>query len=206
MKRDTFYGIGMAALSVAAAISIGIAGYVWWANWSAYQLRSGLEQRDAARISRHIEWPSLRASLKETFGAIMLASLTEGDSAQDEMAKAGAGLAAAFAPALVNGMIDNYVTPQGLAVAMSRAATVENPANTLTNGNVKRYGFVSATRYEIELGPIEGDEAEVAVVLRPSGLVWKVTEVVPKKALSELSAAANLAPVATPAASTNLNH
>ena len=205
MGRDRIYRTAFGALCVAAVISVSTGAYVWWAHWSAFQLRSAIESRDASRISPRVDWPALRTSLKETFGAIMLASLTDGDGPQDDMAKAGAGLAAAFAPALVNGMIDNYVTPQGLAVAMRRAATVENPANTLTNGNVKRYGFVSATRYEIELGPVEADQADVAVVLRPRGLVWKVTEVVPKKSLSELSAAANLAPLATPAASQGFN-
>ena len=53
--------------------------------WSAWQLRSAVKARDLPAIERNVDWPTLRANLKQTIAA----NLKDETSSPDAGASAG---------------------------------------------------------------------------------------------------------------------
>jgi len=183
-----------AALLAAVWLAILAGGYVLYARQAAISLQYALHERDAAKVSRHIEWSSLGESLKEMFGALMLEAAPKAE-AKDEFEKAGAALATTLGPAIVNGMIDTYVNPKGLEKLFSDETSVEGPASQVKNFNAARvmsYRVVSPTRYEIEIGEADGKKSEFAIVMELRGLSWLVTGIIPKKPMAEIASAAGM--------------
>lgn len=139
------------------------AGYVFYARQAAINLQVALHERNAEKVSQYIEWPSLRESLKEMFGALILEAAPKSE-AKDEFEKAGAALATTLGPVLVNGMIDAYVNPKGLEKLFSDTAPVDGPASQVKNFNPARvvsYRVASPTRYEIEIGEPNGKKVNL---------------------------------------------
>lgn len=97
-------------------ILIAVAGYSIWPAFSMYQIYQGLETRDESVLQNKVDWPSVRASFKQAVQPIVAAELRK-------QAKQGAGglegalagqLGAAFAPKLVDIIVETYMTPKGL--------------------------------------------------------------------------------------------
>lgn len=76
-------------------------------------MKSAAEAKDAAKLSRYVNFPALKESLKADFNA-KLASEVAKETDGNLFAVLGAALAAAF----INPMIDALVTPESLAMMM----------------------------------------------------------------------------------------
>ncbi|WP_068459955.1 DUF2939 domain-containing protein [Hyphomicrobium sulfonivorans] len=171
-----------------------VGGYILYARQAAINLQIALQEKDAARASSHIEWPSLRESLKEMFGALMQEQLRK-PSSDNELEQAGEALAATLGPVLVNGMIDTYVNPTGLERLLSDSALADGPAGKVKKfdaSRVKSYRVVSPTRYEIGIGEAPGPDPEFAIVMELRRLSWMVTGIIPKKPIAELAASTGM--------------
>jgi hypothetical protein len=88
--------------------------WIVWPFYSVLALMSAVREKDAVRVEPKVDWPSLRQGLRDDLNALMLlqARRSSGGSGTDAMA---AGILAALGPAMVNSMVDAYVTPSGLA-------------------------------------------------------------------------------------------
>jgi hypothetical protein len=75
-----------------------------------YRIRTALERQDPEQLSQNIDFPTLRQNLKEQLSALLMKEM-----AVDMRDNPFGGLALALGPRLVDGMIDSFVTPSGLA-------------------------------------------------------------------------------------------
>lgn len=195
MNRDAFVNAAIWATNVVLVIA---GCHVGWAHWSAYELGKALERRDAVALGRRVDWPSLRTNLKETLAASMLNEFTRSAAASTDTSKAATGLAAILGPAVINGMVDAYVTPQGVEVLFnSHTAADAHPAVRLRDGQVRRMALVAPTRFEIELGDPQEERGEIVAVLEMVGLSWKVTGLVPLKPFSGMGPTTDTKDIAT---------
>ena len=98
------------AILLGAAILI-VALYTASPFLAIYDLKKALEKGDAESLRERIDFPEIRQSLKEQMRASFMQGL-----AKDEQSNALAtGLAMAFGPALIDGLIDSIVTPSGIS-------------------------------------------------------------------------------------------
>ncbi len=76
---------------------------------TVYNMKKAAENKDAEALSHYVDYPSLRESLKANFNAMMASEMTKSES------PFGA-LGVALGAALVNQMIDAFITPESLAM------------------------------------------------------------------------------------------
>src|SRR5688500_7539929 len=119
MRRSWLIIVAMFALAAAAT------GW-WYASpwWTLREMKEAAEARDAARLSRHIDYPVLREDVK--------ADVRQMISDQSRQAGGqGQALGSALAMTLAGPLIDAMLTPQGLqamfAVPRPKAAGGRQP-------------------------------------------------------------------------------
>ena len=127
MKRSK---LGLALVPVIA--------YVAWPLWSGQQLKSAILEGDAATLERKVEWPSVRTSLKQSLNVYL--------SQQGVIAQA---LNAAFGTVVVDKIVENFVSPEGLIQLMASPEQREN----LSPRHIRWAFFTSPTRFEMTMRP-----------------------------------------------------
>lgn len=108
----------IAAAVLAAVLALG----AWWYGSPYVAMRSMLEaaqQRDAARFNRQVDYPRVRESLKEQFGARVGEAMGAGRG--DEAGRALGALGSLLATALADRFIDALVRPEVVMRAMAEA-------------------------------------------------------------------------------------
>ncbi len=103
---------GRSPRSVLILVGASVIFAIFWAVWpyyDLYQLSVSLRDGDSIALEGQIEWSSVREGLRGDLNAMFLQSL------RSEKPDAGIGLAAVLAPAIINQMIDSYVTPQNIS-------------------------------------------------------------------------------------------
>ena len=111
-------------IAAAATLAAGLVAALYAASpyVAVYQIQRAIEQRDAARLSRYVDYAAVRAHLKAAVAA-QIGARTAGRS--DPIAAAVGALGAQ----LGNAMVEALVTPAGLAAALyGRDAAVGRPA------------------------------------------------------------------------------
>lgn len=142
---------------------------------TAYQMKAAAEAQDGEALSTHIDFPAVREGLKEQLNVAVA----------KQMASMGndnplAALGAAFAPMLVDKMVDGYVTPTAIA------SMLEGEASDPENDPFKnaRLAYASPSRFVISIPDEEGLESHF--ILSRQGLDWKLTNI--QLPLDEMSA------------------
>ena len=168
---------------VALGIAVGLfAIYVVAAPFiTVYRMKSAAENHDGEALSDHIEFPSVRQSLKDQMNAMFTKKMVEDEEMKDNPF---AALGAVFAGVIVDKMVDAYVTPAGITQLMAG----EKPQSGAEQGD----GSTGST----ELKPLEdasmsyesldkfvvkikdADGRVVKFVLRRRGIGWKLTEII----------------------------
>ncbi|PSJ46528.1 hypothetical protein C7H85_07825 [Zobellella endophytica] len=165
-------------------IAVLAAGYGAAAPWlTVYQIRDAADRRDSLALAGHVEFDSVRQSLKEQLNARMLREL-DGELEQSPLAALGA----AFANLVVDGLVDSYVTPAGIEQLMRGEppapgipdsspppAPGEPAAERRKPFSDARMGYRSFNRFVVTLTDDGGKEAEF--VLSRRGLGWKLTAI-----------------------------
>jgi hypothetical protein len=113
---------------VIAAASI-IVLYLISPYFSLGRLRAALESGNRDSLESRIDFPSIRESLKDQLRIHVTKSL-----AKDENLKQNrfAGLATAFAPMMVNYLVDNFVTPSGISALIADSKSALRNADSST--------------------------------------------------------------------------
>lgn len=101
--------IGVGLLIVFAVVCYAVAGPFL----TLYQIASAVERQDSDKLARYIDFPALRASLKEQLGAHVAK-----EAASRMKDSPFAALAAGLATNLADGLVDSIVTPGGVASLM----------------------------------------------------------------------------------------
>ncbi|MBL1376584.1 DUF2939 domain-containing protein [Zobellella iuensis] len=172
-------------LAAVLALGYGVA-----APWiTVYQIREAADNRDGRALAEHVEFDSVRQSLKDQLNARMLRELGD-DIRQNPLAALGA----AFANVVVDGLVDTYVTPAGIEQLMrgetpapgiprSEPPPAGNGNDTGKPGPERRkpfsdaaMGYRSLNHFVVTMTDDSGKQAEF--ILSRRGLGWKLTAIV----------------------------
>lgn len=165
--------------SVAAVLYIAAAPYI-----TVYQIRQAAEDRDAEGLSEHIDFPSVRQSLKDQMNAKVMASTSE-DLKDNPFAAFGAALAGA----MVDKMVDAYVTPAGITQMMKGEKPVGGKARENVSAETTGSGhqadkkpfdnasmtYEGLSKFVVEVK--DGSKEPVRFILRRDGISWKLSEI-----------------------------
>ncbi len=173
VKGGLIAGVGLALVVTAGA--------GWWFGAPLYTLnamQTALEQRDASKLSQFVDYPALREDLR---GDIR-------DTFEDRFGGSDTGIlggAGLLAMAMVDPVVDQMISPEGMAAMMglagSDAAAVGGIAITTTtaegSGSVDDGVSFSIERQGLDTLRVrpDGHEATFALVFSRRGLGWKLT-------------------------------
>jgi hypothetical protein len=182
MKRIAWI-IGLVALLL--ALWIGAGPYLAVAD-----IERGINDKDSERLAERVDFPTLRQNLKDQLKVTILKS-----AAKELEDNPFGALATGLATTLVDGLVDAFITPAGLASLMdgerpsigsipSRAASspVQTPepdqAQTQDRDLFKnaRHSYDSLSRFSVWVPGKDGRETRF--VLQRDGLSWKLVNVI----------------------------
>jgi hypothetical protein len=169
----------------AAALCTLVALYVAYPYYTLHRLESALESGDRVALEELVDWPSLRAGLKDDLNTMATRALAEqaGPSGDPEAAL-GMGIAAMFMPVLVQRAVDAYVTPAGIATLMRREAATgtaaeDGPRAEDWRFEVHRAYFAGPASFRFEFSNPDDPRPEPAIgVLGLQGLRWRLTRLI----------------------------
>ncbi len=137
-------------------------------------IKSGIVEQDSEKLSENIEFPTLRQNLKEQLNAAMMKN-----AATELKDNPFAALAAGLATKMVDGIVDSFVTPSGLAAIMEGKKPSKNDGTEITTPPKKddlfknaRFSYDSISQFSIWVPNDKGEEARF--VLRRDGFSWKL--------------------------------
>lgn len=152
-----------------AAVYLAVAAH------TAYKVSAALGEKNAATVAAYIDFPSVKASLKEQLTTrLMAGSLKELNKADDFGAHLGAGLVKTIAPGIINNMIDELVTPRGLADLLSfsrNSDAVGGDGKPAIGSVMKRFRILSPTHFMLY------DNENLSIVFAFEGWSWKITSI-----------------------------
>jgi len=147
--------------------------------WTVHQMEKAVRNRDAAALSRYVDFPAVKESLKAGFSA-QLKQKVGGEKDNNPLVALGM----AMVGAVLNPFIDMLVSPEGLATMLSgNKPDPTNPripadsANQHAEPNVTR-GYESLNRFVIQVSPKEKPDQKIDFVFQREGLLsWKLSTV-----------------------------
>lgn len=180
-------------LWLAAAALIALVAYVGAGPYLTVRaIRSAVEKQDAAALSKQVDFPALRASLK--------AQLTDRlvrEAGPDVQSSALGAIGLSIAGGLVGGAVDAMITPTGLGALMEGrkvwkrvddgfpspsattppAADGENPAPTAAPRpfDGAKYRYESLSRFTATVQDDSG--RPIQFVMTRDGLNWKLSDI-----------------------------
>lgn len=157
-------------LTLAAIVAL-TAGWVFGSpHWTLYQMASAAETRNGEKLANHIDFPSLRESMKSQLKGKMAAELA-GEQEKNPFAALGAALAIN----LVDGFIDALLTPEAMRAMFANAPSAQgtkNAAGFSSNDADIHYGL-----NEFRLTPRAGNSDGSAMIFKRHGLGWKLADI-----------------------------
>jgi hypothetical protein len=145
-------------------------------------IKTSVVEQDSEKLSKNVDFPIFRQNLKKQFNTAMMKNV--GAELQNNPF---AAIAAGFATNMVDGVVDSFVTPSGLAMLMegkkpslSRSMR-RNPSNTDQANRDDlfknaRYSYDSLNQFSIYVPTDTGDE--IRFILQRDGLSWKLVDMI----------------------------
>ena len=164
----------VAALCAVAAIAFYIAS-----PWLAfYQLQQAARAGDRDGLEAAVDFPAVREDFKAQLNAAFLSKMQSDAHLKDNPL---AALGALIVPAVLDRLIDAYVTPQGIAtmVAEARAPKSGEPAHGHRGGHVtSQSGYVSLDRFKTTMRSDEDPGRPLVFTMERRGLFgWKLVRI-----------------------------
>ena len=128
MRGRTVALVGLAAVMLAAA--------GWWIGspwWTLRQVQRAADARDAAALSAYVDYPALRADVKQQAQR----AITQQAATDDPLIALGAALARA----LVNPAVETLVTPEGVAAIFAQAPVAGDAARPTVPSRGAHFGL-----------------------------------------------------------------
>ncbi len=159
------------AVALGALVAIGVAVFVYLGPYlTVWKLRSGVVERDAAKVSECVDYPAVRESLKKELGK----AVSERLGADNPLAGIASGFTLTFGDALV----DRFVSPEGLAGLMAgQKPTLAAPLPSAQEAALlagASYGYESLGEFVVSVPTVGG---RIRFVLTRSGLSWKLSRI-----------------------------
>lgn len=188
---------------VVLVVLLGVAAYWYWSPFLAVrQLQAAARNGDAEEFNRHVDYPKVRASLKDQFSALVAQKL----GASQDPGNPLAALGSMIGLGLVNQLVDVMVRPETVMAAMSHGrlaqpaparSPVPAPAPGLAAPEsapsqaegaqedskprwiIDRQGANRMTAFAVDPAkPGAPDSERLGLVFERSGFVdWKLTEI-----------------------------
>jgi hypothetical protein len=112
---------------------VAVVGWIAWPYYAAYDLAVAVREGEVSTLEARVAWDSVRQGLRGDLNAVLLGKLSaDARTDTNSGAKLGAGLAIMLGPAIIDRMIDSYVTPQAIAAAI-RASRTDNVSSGTVN-------------------------------------------------------------------------
>jgi DUF2939 family protein len=146
------------ALLLVAAVA---AGHFVYPYWTVQRIERAVHDQDIATLDALIDWPQVRAGLKNDTRGFMLAKTGAATGTGFE------ALGTMFGLTFVDTMIDGSVSAQALVNLPAIGRSISE--------NVVDQGFVTPTTFRLS---VLVKEVKFSLVLEMSGLSWRITRVV----------------------------
>lgn len=165
-------------------------GYLFASPYlTIYQIRQAIEQEDSAALASHIDFPSVRQSLKDQVNAQMLQDMPQAPSSERGLAALGAILASS----MLDKVVDVMVSPQGITVLMqgkqlkdslpmqtqSDFQTTHSSESASLSGAEKvnyKGRYQSFNQFAVQIQHPH-NHLPTKIILQRTGLSWKVTQI-----------------------------
>src|SRR5262245_60338705 len=123
---------GSLSVLLAAALLIGVVGGCYWLSLTAslHGLEAGVRERDVVEPGKYIDWPRVREQIRSDLqGLVMTQFFKEAktEKAGGLASSIGALLAGAVAPAMIDRVVDGFVTPQSLVRLLTETPSTSAP-------------------------------------------------------------------------------
>ena len=156
-----------------------------------YQLRGAIEAKDSERLRQVIDFPAVRASVKESVASLTSAALESKNAKTTPLSSVGTFLAGALASPL----IDVLVTPRGIvamlktgvadapAPASSPAGDGGKPADANSNASASppntSMGYTTLDRFVLHVWPSDSARPEdgIGFTFCRGGFSWKMCRI-----------------------------
>jgi hypothetical protein len=164
---------------IVGIIMISVVGYVAAGpHLTVSAIKTGIVEQDLEKLSENIDFPILRQNLKEQLKTAMMKN-----AAAELNNNPFAALAVGFATTMVDGIVDSFVTPSGLAALMEGknptkiggAGRTEHPKKDELFKNA-RFSYDSVSKFSVWVPNDQGEEARF--VLQRDGLSWKLVNLI----------------------------
>jgi hypothetical protein len=162
----------VAVLALAAYVAVG-------PYRTVHAIGDAIERQDAAALSKQVDFPALRGSLK----AQLTDRLVRG-AGDDVQASTLGAIGLSIAGGLVGGVVDTMVTPLGLGAIMEgrkvgkRFTDTFSPEPAATTARRPFadavYRYESASRFTATVGT---DDQPVVFVVTRDGLRWRLSDI-----------------------------
>jgi hypothetical protein len=119
---------------IVGILALLIIAWVAWPYYAVFTLMAAVHDGDVSTLEKRVDWNSLRQALRGDLNAQLLQTLSgkaKGSDSSDAMAT---GIAAMLGPAVINQMIDGYVTAQAVAT-LSRNESASGPPNATASAS-----------------------------------------------------------------------
>jgi hypothetical protein len=159
----------IAVIGTLFAIYMAAAPYI-----TVRQMQSAAERHDAEALSEYIDFPSVRQSLKDQINAMLMNEVTKAPIKGNPFAALGT----AFGGAIVDKMVDTYVTPAGITQLMAgvKPKPTEDGSPTRERLYDSSMSYASLNKFVVKVKSNAGVES--ILILRRRGIGWKLTEIV----------------------------
>lgn len=167
---------------ISASIIVIIAFIAATPFFTVSHIKTSIVEKDSDKLSENVDFPVFRQNLKKQFNTAMMKNV-----GAELSNNPFAAIAAGFATNMVDGVVDSFVTPSGLATLMEgkkpslSGSRRNNPSNTDQANRDDlfknaRYSYDSFSRFSIYVPTDTGDE--IRFILQRDGLSWKMVDMI----------------------------
>lgn len=135
-------------------------------------IRDGIVDQDVEALAEHIDFPILRENVKAQMNAYMMTQMQK-TAGESDMAAGFAAMGMMFAGKMIDGMIDNLMTPAGIS-ALTRpkggASDEASRENVMADVDIDYSGFSRAT-------VTPQNNPDLKLILSRQGWSWRLTNI-----------------------------
>ncbi len=161
------------AIIAVLLLGLGAGWYFGSPYWTLREMRAAAVEGDADALAEHIDFESVRTSLREQLQAQMAAEMARQQNANNPFAALGMALA----NSMVGTIVDSVVTKEGMRQMMIAGRPRGPQQQTEALGEPVDYNLERDGLDKFTVTPITEDEKVPSFVFERDGLSWKMTEI-----------------------------
>lgn len=172
-------------IAIVKIVIFGVVGIYFGSPYlAARNLQNAAIEADADELEASVDFPAVRESLKSQLNVAMMTEMQNDPEMKDNPF---AGLGAMLVPAMVDKMIDAYVTSDGLA-AMVRGQKPNKNSKPVSNEKIEfNSSYVSLDRFKVTMRNTALNEDGPSLLFDREGFAsWKLVKIeLPNEFLSK---------------------